>query len=497
MLAVESDVDAAYFNHLLLRVNIGVEKLEQAWTQMMQRHEIMRTCFRPTNEKSFAFAQVVLSSAILPWTSVETSPVTFKQDVARRKSDFEHQSPVNGHLPYSLTIFEDSVRQSTHLLLSIHHALYDGEGIAQLLHEVQASLAGDGLPEAIPFHSFIEHMVSVKGDASDQFWDRYLSDVSLTLIPPSKETNGSLGETASQQVHMSLGQSLASFKQKCMDLSVTPLNVFHAAWARLLALHSDATDVCFGNVFSCRTVPLEGAERIVGPCFNTLPMRVKFSSMSTNGDVLKLSQKHNSDILPHQLSALRHIQRRVLRGGSRLFDTLVIFQTRSTELDGRYWEMIADEGNMGFPLICEIVPDEKRDSVQICLHFHTSRLGRDVAQGLARDFVKLVEHTTQYPSAQAYDKRMIGAGAPVVFERESPRARIDGAPKETEESRPWSYQEQALRDVVCKFAGVEAEAVSLHTTIFQLGLDSINAVQISGRLRKMGYKISAADILEV
>lgn len=499
MLAAESDVDSAYFNHLLLRVNTDVEALKKSWTQMVQRHGILRTCFRQTNDPRFAYAQVVLETATLPWTSVENSSDNLDTDLSRRKADFEHQSPVNGDLPYSLTVFEDSTTQSNHLLLSIHHALYDGEGIAQLLHELQASLANEKLPEATPFHRFIEYMVSVNSDASDQFWDRYLSEVSPTLLSASEKSssNGSVTQTASQQIHVNLNHSLASFKRQCMDLSVTPLNVFHAAWARLLALHSGATDVCFGNVFSCRTIPLEGADRIVGPCFNTLPMRVKFSSSSTNGDVMKFSQNHNSDILPHQLSALRRIQRRTLSGGSRLFDTLVIFQTRSTELDARYWEMLADEGNMGFPLICEIVPDETMDTVRICLHFQTSHLSRDVAENLARDFVALIEQTTQYPSAQACDKRVIDSGLSTIFEKESPRAKINGISTTTAESRAWSLQEEILREIICQFAGVEAEVVSLRTTIFQLGLDSINAVQISGKLRKLGYKVTAGDILEV
>lgn len=499
MLAAESDVDSAYFNHLLLRVNSDIEGLKKAWIQMIQRHGILRTCFRQTNDPRFAYAQVVLETATLPWASVETSSDNLNTDVTRKKSDFEHRSPVNGDLPYSVTVFKDSVTHSTHLLLSIHHALYDGEGIAQLLHELQASLAGEKLPQATPFHRFIQYMVSFNSDASDQFWDRYLSDVSPTLLstPKKPSANGSVTQTASQQIHVNLSNSLTSFKRQCMDLSVTPLNVFHAAWARLLALHSGATDICFGNVFSCRTIPLEGADRIVGPCFNTLPMRVKFSSSSTNGDVMKLSQKHNSDILPHQLSALRRIQRRTLPGGSRLFDTLVIFQTRSTELDARYWEMLADEGNMGFPLICEIVPDETRDTVQICLHFQTSHIGRDVAESLARDFVALIEQTTQYPSAQACDKRVIDGHLSKIFEMGSSGAKINEISIKTVECRVWSSQEETLREIICQFAGVEAEVVSLQTTIFQLGLDSINAVQISGKLRKLGYKISAGDILEV
>ncbi|KAJ5151010.1 Nonribosomal peptide synthase sidC [Penicillium canariense] len=494
----ESDFDSAYFNHLFLQVHTNLETLKESWTQMLKRHGILRTCFRQTTDKRFAYAQVVLDSAILPWAQVETSSDKLKQDVERWKSEFEHQSPVNDKFPYSLTVFENSAAHSTHLLLSIHHALYDGEGIAQLLHEVQLSLAGKELPDTTPFNRFIECMISVDSDAADQFWNRYLSGVSPTLLSASKEINGFDDQTSSHQIHVKLNPPLASFKQQCKDLSVTPLNVFHAAWARLLALYSDTSDVCFGNVFSCRTVPLEGADRIVGPCFNTLPMRVKLSSTSTNRDIMRMSQRHNNDILPHQLSALRRIQRQTLQGGSQLFDTLVVLQTRNTELDPQYWEILSDEGNMGLPLICEIVPNEMQNTVHVCLHFQTSHIDCDAATRLARDFVVLVEHMTQYPSAQASDKRVIGANIPVIFEKkkaESPS--INGrVSTKGPEFRVWSYQEETLREILCKFSGVEPEAVSLHTTIFQLGLDSINAVQISGRLRRLGYRISAGDILE-
>ena len=495
MLAAESDVTSAYFNHLLLRVSANIEALKTAWTQMQQRHDILRTCFRPTNDKQFAYAQVVLDTASLPWSCVE-STLGLDQAVEERKSDFEGRSPVDGKLPYSLTIFTDSRIHETHLLLSIHHALYDGEGISQLLHEVQLVLAGQQLPEVVPFHRFIEYMVSASSDTSDKFWDRYISGISPSLLSVA-ENPTSTTQSASHQIHANLQGSLTSFKKQCKELSVTPLNVLHAAWARLLALHSNASDVCFGNVFSCRTIPLEGADRIVGPCFNTLPMRVKLSATSTNADVLKLSQKHNSEILPHQLSPLRRIQRRTLNGGTQLFDTLVILQSSDTELDSSYWELLQDEGNMGFPLICEAVPDEAHDALRICFHFQTSHLTPDVAANLAQSFMALVEHTVQFPAAQASDKRSIGTEIPQLFDKKQSQETRQVSLANAEPSRPWSYQEEALREILCKFSGVDSEAVHLHTTIFQLGLDSINAVQVSGKLRRLGYKISAGDILEV
>ncbi|KAJ5527964.1 hypothetical protein N7513_012123 [Penicillium frequentans] len=496
MLATESDTNSAYFNHILLRVNTNIRDMENAWDQMLHRHDILRTCFRSTNDKQFAFAQVVLDKANLPWSCVETSSHGLSEDLLKRKLEFERQSPVNGKLPYSLTILTEDSAQRAHLLLSIHHALYDGEGIANLLQDLELALAGQTLPKTTPFRRFIEHMASTSSGESDEFWDRYLAGVTPTLLPTPKGSQGSIDSSASEQVHLNVSNSLGSFKQQCKELSVTPLNIFHAAWARLLALYSNSSDVCFGNVFGCRTIPLDGVDRIVGPCFNTLPMRVKLSPTSTNADIMKLSQKHNSDILPHQLTSLRRIQRRSLYGGSQLFDTLIILQQSKTDLNPRYWELLQDEGNMGFPVICEIVPDEKENNISMCLHFHTSFLTQHVAENLARGFLALVEHTVQYPSAQASDKG--SASITQLFETRKPQNHVSTqqASDMLQTARPWSDQEETLRHIVSDFTGINTAAVSLHTTIFQLGLDSIHAVQISGRLRKLGYSISAGDILE-
>ncbi|KGO64994.1 AMP-dependent synthetase/ligase [Penicillium italicum] len=496
MLAAESGGHSAYFNHILLLVHTSAEAMRVAWAKMMQRQGILRTCFTQTNDKRFAFAQVLLDAPVLPWSQIETSSPELENVIKERKAKFEGLSPVNGQLPYSLTLITDSTAQKTHLLLSIHHALYDGEGIAQLLQELQLLLSSQELPANAPYRNFIDYMTSVDYGSSDEYWDQYLSGVSPTLLPPPEPAANS-DDSASQQIHTTLNGSFESFKQQCKDLSVTPLNILHAAWARLLSLYTDSSDVCFGNVFSCRTIPLEGVDRIVGPCFNTLPIRIKSSSTATNSDIMKLSQKSNNDILPHQLSPLRRIQRRVLGDGSRLFDTLVIFQNRNTDLDSNVWELLQDEGNMGFPLICEIIPDESADNIRICLHFQVSYISQAVAENIAWDFVALVGHIIKYPSAQASDNRILGTDIPRIFEQKvSKKSHSVQFLTRSPQKRPWSFQEEIVRDLLCNFSDVDSDNVFQDTTIFQLGLDSINAVQVSAKLRVLGYKISSGDILE-
>lgn len=67
---------------------------------------------------------------------------------------------------------------------------------------------------------------------------------------------------------------------------------------------------------------------------------------------------------------------------------------------------------------------------------------------------------------------------------------------ETEQtSGTWSDTETKIRTVLSQLSSVSAQTIGKRTTLFQLGLDSINAVQVAGLLRKMGFSVTATDVL--
>lgn len=498
MLSAEvSQSRSAYSNHLLLEIHMDFDCLRRVWCQMMERHAVLKTCFKATNNAQFAYAQIVLENASLPLHYVDVSVRQLGAHIEKQKSQFQEQFQVRGVLPYSLAVLRDQNQRKTFLLFSIHHALYDGEAIGQMFQEFQSIFSRQPMPEVVPFERFIRHMISTDLNASDSYWDHYLSGVSPSLLAGLQSDKSA--KTATFQRHIDLGTPYDLFKEKCRHASVTPLSAFHGAWARLLSFYLDSSDICFGNVASCRTIPLEGADRIVGPCFNTLPVRVKFTSTATNEDIMKLSRRNNSEMVLHQLSPLRRIQKRSLGDGSQLFDTLVILQTRPYDLDGNLWKLVSEEGNMDFPFICEIIPDDKNNRVHICLHSQESCISPADGELIVRQFASLVEHSIQYPSGQASDKRPVGSEVPFLPRRVNGRSRkfISLASAPTQASRPWSYEEQKVRDILCNFAKADRESVSQDTTIFQLGLDSINAVQVAEYLRDLGYSVSAGSILEV
>ena len=179
--------------------------------------------------------------------------------------------------------------------------------MSQLFQEAELLYAGGQLPQIIQFRNFIEYMLQTGTHESESFWRQYLSGFSPTPHCLSPKFDDGLKSSNHRQISVNLDVSLNTFEEQCKKLSVSILNVFHAAWARLLAFYTNSFDVCFGNVYSCRTIPLDGVDKVVGPCFNTLPVRIRLHSAGTNMDIMKAAQESNVDILPHQLCSLRKI----------------------------------------------------------------------------------------------------------------------------------------------------------------------------------------------
>ena len=65
-----------------------------------------------------------------------------------------------------------------------------------------------------------------------------------------------------------------------------------------------------------------------------------------------------------------------------------------------------------------------------------------------------------------------------------------------DDSTHWTNDEGHVRDVLSILSSVDAKAITKSTSIFHLGLDSINAVQVASMLRVKGFIISTSDIVE-
>ncbi|CZT45394.1 related to non-ribosomal peptide synthetase [Rhynchosporium secalis] len=475
--AAEASSENLYGNQVTLDIRGDIAKLENCWREMVRRHDILRTCFVATDMPRYPFIQVVLEDYDMNFTSIRSIEDKKPQKV------FEP--------PYSLNFKQSS--GTTQLVISMHHALYDGVALAVLYDEVEKKYRSDVLPASISFSPFLKSMVSMDMDEADNFWISKLGGCSFPKLDSMRANiKGYRQETRTNIQRISGKSALSWLEENTRKHSTSLLAACHTAWAALLAERLQETDVCFGNIVSGRTLPVEGIERLVAPCFNTIPSRLQNIHQLSYLEAFRRLQSLNADSLRFQMTPLRRIQSKLSSDGSRLFDTLFILQQPPRDLDSSIWSLSDESGAMDFPLVCEVVPRPSDDTLELILHSYSSVISTDDALVFLQALDEKLRVALQNPRRQILSPAM----------KEGIMEKLDNQQKSTPEEsaetppKPFSPDELKIREIISSFTNVPAKNIRRDMSIFRLGLDSISTVQVATRLRKQGHNTLASDILE-
>ncbi|KAJ9615572.1 hypothetical protein H2200_001647 [Cladophialophora chaetospira] len=474
-----------YWNIMQFKCQGTIQNMRKAWNRALQRHQILRTGFAPTDSANRPFVQVILKDFQLPWNG-------------KAFPDIGHLDAGDLFIPpWNLTAGY-SRGNAFHLTLQMHHCLYDAEAIAILLSEIEAYYHGQDLPPASSCDAYISYMRMSDTEETYQFWRAKLEGCPLTNLSGAILSKDRLPADIISLAQRQATIPLSQLHQIVRKLASTPLALFQAAWSRLLFCIFQTNDVCFGNVLSGRNLAIDGIDRLVAPCFNTLPVRARLQRDESNHDLCQNLQQLNVEMLPYQSSSLRRIQREVDTQGRALFDTLILLQQGQLQLDHNIWTLIDDSGDMWFPFILEILTSKNDNAVILKLHSEVAN--ERVLCHLLNAFDSILVHTARYPQARASDYSSatqvlpsLQSTAPVHVGENAASLREN---RSTLSQDSFSGVEKIVKDILVLLKPELRGKISKVTTIFHLGFDSINAVQIAQRLRKQGYDLSSGDILE-
>lgn len=478
-----------YFNKILLRLRIRAESMRSHWRVVSHRHAILRTCFITTRCAAHPIAQVVLRKWEVPWRSFEVSEPILAGAMQEHLGCLPEPLDT-GQPPVSCAFIRH--KDETFFSLICHHAMYDGVAMDNLWREIEALANGCTLPPAVAYKPFIQKAISLPDD-TDAFWVEHFRDFQPSILFPRLA-----GADTNQCKHStSLGVTLHDVQKALRSLGVSMLSACQAAWATLISIACGRPDVAFGNVVNGRTVDLEGLDRLVAPCFNTVPLRADLSRGSRNVDVVRHFQDLNARMLRYQFTSLRHV-RKVANCPSRtLFDTLLLLQRPSKDMDESVWTLEEDSGDMDVPLVCEIIPQPNVDSIIVSVHYDIELVSGDAATALADTFKCLFSHLIHFPFASPHSRSSIPGTLQLGIASLVPRrVEMNGGDRQHLENETWSDSENMIRQILSELSGVPENRISRQTGIFRLGLDSINAVQVASMLKRKGYEVSASDVVQ-
>jgi amino acid adenylation domain-containing protein len=342
--AQNTSSSSAYRNKTLFRVSGSMDKLRACWEVMLQRHDILRTTFLPTDNSKFPFVQAVLSEWTLPWVGcddIPDHPSTLLESAQVNEAPSLENSP-----PWKIEVYRSGA--TAYLLLDMHHALYDANAMSNLLYEVEQLYKDQSLSAPVSFRPFLDFMVSGSVEEADEHFSNQLRG----FVPkPFERTDVSQSESTFGTITGHLDYSHKVVESFLSRHSTTMLSLVQAMWMKTLSASQCYSDVCCGNVVSGRSVPVDGIQSLVAPCFNTIPVRVDLSKHRSNLSLVKALQKAHIESLPYQLTPLRRIQARAGTNGKRLFDSLVLLQQDTTHLDSKIWSLEGESGVMDVSIV--------------------------------------------------------------------------------------------------------------------------------------------------
>lgn len=474
----------AYENILVFRVHGDLRRLRAAWDSAVMRHQLLRTGFVASESSERPYVQVVLKQFPLPWLD-------------------EHNQPSAGTnldklmLPPWRIKIQQNVEERN-LVLEIHHVLYDAEAMSVLQAEIQSTYHDKQLSPPVTFNHYLDFMESLDLEKQDDFWQKQLHLSSPCRLGDVLRAQDKKPPGALSTMDRDSTITLRAFKDGVRKLSTTSLSLLQTAWSQLLLCIFQREDVCFGTVLSGRNLPIDGVESIVGPCFNTIPTRVRVKHNQSAHSLCRDLQQTNIEVLPFQPSSLRRIHKQNGVDGRPLFDTLILLQQGDSQLDEKIWTLEKETGDMVFPFILEVCLNFKDDCLTLKLH---STIAQDqLLQSLLQCYETLLDNIVTFPQSRALDYSAVDELLPMFLPLEDHTSTAFRGPESNFRSEhsfeTVSETEEQILQVIRQLKPGIPSFVAKDTTIFRLGLDSINAVQIATSLRKLNYNISSGEILE-
>jgi len=473
-----------YFNSFKYNAQgVDLQKLENAFNQALECTQILRTFFIETDD---GYVQAVRKTGHLPWWTLEVYDLASVGSVfAKRKQKWRSYNTSHLTVPFEIVIVRSG--SETFVSVDLHHALYDGNSFDLLMDNVcrlyksQDADFGKPFVDCLPFGP----LRNVQG--AKQFWLDHLQDVEPASMPPL------VGDPASQDVLCTATLDvLTQADELRRSLGVTIQALVQATWIATLRKHYPGA---VGTVVSGRSFDFEGIENVIGPLFNTVPFYLRCEPGDTWQTLVQRCHDFNTTTLPYQHTSLRDIVKWCNKGHSQpLFDSLFVYQGTldTSDTDQSILKPLEDDlFEADYPLSFE-AEEAAEGHLKVTVAAKGSICDEVRARELIDEFQQAFLAMIKSPESD------VGSSIGHTFEK---LARTQDANKRESQDRDtsdfhWGPEASVIRSEIAALAGVQEADIDERTSIFEVGLDSVDAVKLSSRLKKKSVALPVSTIMK-
>ncbi|KAF9493084.1 hypothetical protein BDN71DRAFT_1591331 [Pleurotus eryngii] len=452
-------------------------KLQQAWQTVASRHQILRAVFYFDR----SLVQIILRPGVcaLPWVE-KPMPSILESDFAEWFAEHEAEGIARylnenmSHKPlFRLTAFT-SPSSRCHLVLSLHHALFDGSSLPILFEDLEQVYHSEYVNSPTPLKAVLNTIASVDLVGAELFWRSTFEAFSWPASPFRRATS-----TKWEGFVVPFRTSLSEFRIMAAQACVTLQTLLTCTFATLLARVYGRDDIVFGTIRSGRLQASEGIESAICPLIAVHPIRVNLS----HTDPLSRTQKAIAEAMEYEHVGLSQIQTWI-RPGLPLFDVVFSLAIEDSS-NPRLFEIVQRKNPIpDFPLAVEVGLNPIHDTLEIKAAWLSEAVDGQFVKELLRSF-ETVASSVSYLRTQ-------GMPLPALTTPSTPGGATSLM---TSLAGRDLLQMNRLRSLIAEFLNLKESILQDDTSLISLGLDSLKSVGLSKTLRRAGLGISAPQLI--
>ncbi|TPX56168.1 hypothetical protein PhCBS80983_g04735 [Powellomyces hirtus] len=301
--------------------DVDASRLEAAWRSVVQGNDMIRTviCWAEGFHSSIRALQLVLKSDRTEWKNIDCGSQEIEAIVKQYLEEDELCGFTLGS-PLVRSALVLKAGEPSRFILTVNHALTDQWSLDMVVEGMREQYHQRTLEPFAPFSEFLKYMLAEDWTEAKEFWADLLRGVKPTEFP---RLPPNVACRAVNEFNASYPLELGQFS-RANGISASVL--VYGAWSIVLGARASTKDVVFGTTFSGRSAPLDGIERICGPCLNMLPFRVSIVPGTTIMDFLKTLQKRNSGMMEYESTPKSVVYEAAGVDSHKLYDTFIAMQ---------------------------------------------------------------------------------------------------------------------------------------------------------------------------
>lgn len=472
---------------------VAPSHVQAACQTLVDRHPILRTSFHLRHDRCFQAVHTIGSRV--------NFKVMMSHDLPEKMCsviDKDIDQPVRfGQIPTQFRLLIDPESGLRTIAMGLSHAQYDGFSLTTIYNDLRSAYCGllTGPSTSPGYHHFIQHTLELSDEHTDTFWRELLHDSTLTIV-------SDLPLSTQQPVMSDSWMQTIPFQfKKPHRFSYNYGTLLKAAWALTLSAVSGSTDVAFWNLVSGRFAPFEGAQEVVGPCINFVPVRVRFNASQLVSDLIGSIHEQQIQSIPFEATPTnRIIEQAQWPKSSSSVGTVFQYQNipdpKEPTVEANTLWTIKGSAVYGGGILqsgaCWLLAwPEKDGQSSFRFTYSPQTLSSTAAKSLVDTYLSLVCTINDLPE-QTVASILHPASKPLLARAPEPLQTRPSATEITSSAQSMLTQIESSWQEVLEIS----HPIDVDQSFFDLGGDSLKAAELAGHCEKAGFDLSMQDVLD-